>query len=193
MSAKCVSTCFIFLVSVWLIFLISTWIIFLQESSVCAYSLYLENLPFHLVSKAVREQSHQCNLSRCGSEWIRLQEMVWDCFSRSLLFFSLLYSGKIESPSGRERLSGSQAFKMQVSKALDWVSSAWQEQNLVQKASKSPWPRYYPCGSSHRPRRPGLSLLSSSVKCRSAFSCFFLPPSSLNCRCPGIWTSSQRK
>lgn len=43
--------------------------------------------------------------------------MVWDCFSRSLFFFSLLYSGKIESPSGRGGLSGSQVFKMQVSKA----------------------------------------------------------------------------
>ena len=50
-------------------------------------SLYPENLPFHLASKAAREQSYQCNLSRCGSEWIRLQEMVWDWFSRSLLFF----------------------------------------------------------------------------------------------------------
>lgn len=160
---------------------------------VCVCSPYLENLLFHLVSKAVREQSYQCNLSRCGSEWIRLQEMVWDCFSRSLLFFLVFcIQGRLKAQVGEEGFQVLRFFKMQVSKAWDWVSSARQEQNLVQKASKSPWPRYYPCGPSHLPKCPGLSLLFS-VRHPSASSLFLSPPSSLNWQCPWIWTPSQRK
>lgn len=150
--------------------------LFLCMAPLYVCSLYLENLLCHLVSKVAREQSHQCNLSRCGSEWIRLQEMVWDCFSRSLLFFSLLYSGKIENPSGRGSLSGFQVFKMQVSKALDWDSSAWQEQNLVQKGSKSPWPRYYPYGPVHLPRCPTVLPPLSNIPCLFSIPSFLHAP-----------------
>lgn len=75
---------------------------FLHGSSVSVCSLYLENLPFHLASKAVREQSHQCNLSRCGSEWIKPQEMVWDCFSRSLFFSVFCIQGRLKAQVGEE-------------------------------------------------------------------------------------------
>ena len=156
-------------------------------------SLYPENLPFHLASKAAGEQSYQCNLSRCGSEWIRLQEMVWDWFSRSVLFFLVFcIQGRLKAQVGEEGFQVLRFFKMQVSESWAWLSSAWQEKNLVEKASKSPWLRYYPCGPSHLLKCPGFSLLFS-VKHPSAFSLLLSPPNSTNCQCPWIRTSSQRK
>lgn len=192
-SAKCVSTSFIFWFQFGSSFKISLGSFVLHGSSVYVCSLYLENLLFHLVSKA---ENKAANVIRGGVDQNELGCRKW--FGTAFqdlyfyFFFILLHSGKIESPSERGRISGSQVFKMQVSTALDGVSSAWQEQNLVQKASKSPQLRYYPFHLSCLPKCPGLSLLSS-FKHLLAFSLFLLPPSSLNCQCPWIWTSSQTK
>lgn len=107
-------------------------------------------------------------------------------------FFSLLYSEKIESLSGRGRLSGSPVFLNAGPEGLRLSFLSMTGTEFGRKSKQITLAEILSLWSLHLPKCPGFSVLFS-VKYPSAFSLLLFPPSSLNCQCPWIWTSSQRK